>query len=216
MAGTAGLQVPRRKFMRPRRPLLTASAVTLALLMSAAPVRAQSVRPWAVTLQGGVAFPLEKPGDVNLKTGAGFGATISYRVYRQLSAYAGWGWHRFVVTWPARPFAGDARELVETGYVFGARLDHPLNPTGTISAVALAGGTLEHLEAENDTGVTENTGHGGGWEAGVGVGMSPAPRWELLPMMKVRMLSRDLTIDAIKRTTRVSYLTGELGVRYWF
>ena len=187
-----------------------------ALLVSAAPAHAQS--RWDLTLQGGAAVPLESLNGVDLKTGAGFEGTAAYRIHPQLSVYAGWDWHRFVVSWPARPFAGNARELEETGYAFGARLEHPLGMSGGSPRLLVrAGGTLNHYEAEDDGGtVTDNSGHGLGWEAGVGLGFAITRHWQLAPVARVRMISRNLTIDGVKVESRLTYLTLEAAVSYRF
>lgn len=187
-----------------------------ALLLGAPPALAQS--RWDITLQGGPAIPLESFNGVDLKTGAGFEGTAGYRLSSRLTVYAGWDWHRFVVTWPARPFAGNAREMEETGYAVGVRLDQPLG-TARRSPRALlrAGATLNHFEAEDDAGhITENSGHGLGWEAGAGLGWTIARHWQVAPVARVRMISRALTIDGTRRESRLTYLTLEAAVSYRF
>ncbi len=197
--------------MQSRSLLLVAGA----LLFGAIPAQAQS--RWQITVQGGPAVPLEKLNGVDLKTGAGFEGTVGYQIHPRLSLYAGWDWHRFVVQWPARPFAGNARELEETGYALGARYTWPLQAEGPVSLILRAGGTLNHFEAEDDAGKgTENSGHGLGWEAGAGLGIALTRHWQVAPVMRVRMISRDLTIDDVKRESRLTYLALEAAVSYRF
>lgn len=192
-------------------------SLILAGVLALLAVSAQAQQRFSATLQGGAAIPVENFNDVDLKTGAGFEATVSYQVHPRIAVYAGWDWHRFVVQWPARPFLGNARKMVESGFALGAEYSYPLRPEGPVSVLLRAGGTLNQFNTKDDSGnSTEKSGYGLGWEMGAGLGVRVARNLQVGPALRLRMISRDLTIDATKRENRLTYLTLGAAVRYRF
>ncbi|MGE3525703.1 MAG: outer membrane beta-barrel protein [Gemmatimonadales bacterium] len=188
----------------------------MVLLLVPSVLAAQS--RWDITVQGGAAFPTKSLSNADLDAGVGFEGTVGYQVYGPLTAYAGWGWHRFTSKDLATPFRNGAANVVQTGYVFGLRYSHELQGRGLRpTLVARAGGTLEHLETKTWSGtMTEDTGHGLGGELGVALGLTLANHWSVMPGLRFRSLRRDLTIDGLKRPARLDYLTLEAGVNYAF
>lgn len=86
----------------------------LALFLATDTTNAQSPFSWEI--RAGVDFATQDVGDADLNTGFGFEGTLAYHFMPHLSAYAGWGWHRFSAD---DSFAGSSTDFEETGYTFG-------------------------------------------------------------------------------------------------
>lgn len=189
--------------------------VGLALLT--APAVASAQQRWTLALQGGPAFPTESLGNADLNTGFGFEGTVSYRFMPHFAAYAGWDWHRFTIDNPASSFAAPGTDVEETGYAFGVRFEHPIGGERSPLVVIRAGGTLNHIEIEDESGEQiADSGHGLGWEVGAGLGFALGTRWRLVPGARYRSLSRDLTIDNATTPVTLSYVTTEVGMHFSF
>lgn len=188
-------------------PRTLVGVATLACL--ALPANALAQSRFHFELRPGIAIPTQDLADASLQTGLGFEGTIGYRVMPHLGVYAGWDWHHFNAR---QSFAGPDLDFEETGYAFGLRFQHPLGDE--VSKVALqlrGGGTYNHIEVENNDGdLVVDTGHGLGWEAGVGLAVRLGG-WELVPGARYRSLKRDFDIGATTTSGTLSYLAIEVG-----
>lgn len=104
--------------------------------------------------------------------------------------------------------------IEETGYSFGLRFEHPF--TGEDSGTAWwtrAGGTVAHLEFEDDDGeVVAETGHGLGWEVAGGIAHGFRTGWTVNSGVRYRSLSRDVVIGTATTTVDLRYVAFEVGI----
>jgi hypothetical protein len=160
-------------------------------------------------LRGAIAMPTADLADADLSTGAGFGATLAVQLQPHLHLYGGWDWMRFTAD---ESFAGPEPDFEETGYTFGLRFEHPLGASSRTMYRLEAGGTYKHFEFEDEDGdITVDTGHGLGYEAGVGLLLPLSGSWRLAPTVRYRALSRDFTVGSITTTGDLKYVALEIG-----
>jgi hypothetical protein len=190
--------------------LLTA----LMLLFASTASNTYAQDAWGIEVRGGAAFATEDPADVSLATGFGFEGTIAYRFQPHLSVYAGWDWHRF----PADgSFAGSNSDFEETGYAFGLLFEHPIGRSEAMAIQLRGGGTYNHIEVENDAGAPiADSGHGLGYEAGVGLAFRLTDLWRVTPGLRFRSLSRDLETGTVTTAADLRYLAVDVGFARWF
>jgi opacity protein-like surface antigen len=170
-------------------------------------------KKWAFEMKPGINFPTKDLGDAKLKTGYGFEGVFSYKIMPQLAAYAGWGWNNFKAD---NSFAGSNVDFTETGYCFGLQFMHTI-PKTFIGYMVKAGGTYNHIETENSDGkIINDTGHGLGWQVGVGLTVPFSKRFVLLPEVRYRSLSRDFTINETNTAVDLNYISVAVGVAYTF
>ncbi len=159
-------------------------------------------------LRGGPAFATSKLAGASLGTGFGFEGTAAYRIQPHLSVYAGWDWHRFTAD---ASFAGPDNDFEETGYAMGLQWQHPIG-SGAVALQLRAGGTYNHIEIENSSGNrVADSGHGLGWEAGVGLPLRLGDRWQVTPGARYRSLSRDIKVGTVTTSASLRYLALDLG-----
>jgi len=197
----------------------SAVLVAITMLSAAAPAAvAAQQRNWELAVQGGAAFPTTDLYDTDLKTGFGFEGTLSYRFTPSIGVYAGWDWHKFVTDVDGASFIGADVDVEETGYVLGLQYEHALGDSPSSPAVMFrGGGTLNHLELSDSAGdEITNTGHGLGYEVGVGLAVPLGDRFRLVPAARFRSLDRDLTVNGVTRGVTLSYGTAELALRVSF
>jgi opacity protein-like surface antigen len=138
---------------------------------------------------------------------------------RHLLAYAGWEWHHFATD---NLIASQELDVEETGYTFGLRFEHPLRGESSADGSALgywlrAGGTVNHIEIENDDGdIVADTDHGLGWEVGGGLTIPLRDRLALTPGVRYRALSRDLALGQTTRSVSLRYVTATVGLTIAF
>jgi opacity protein-like surface antigen len=179
--------------------------LTVILLMTIQNAKAQN--NLSLEVRTGADFATEKLGDADLNTGFGFEATLAYRFMPHLSAYAGWGWHKFTAD---ESFAGSDVDFEETGYTFGLQFLHPMG-LSNLDYYIRAGGIYNHIEVENNDGnITADSGHGLGWQAEAGLVFPLNDNWSLKPGVRYRSLSRDIEIENVTTSTDLRYI--ELGV----
>jgi hypothetical protein len=167
---------------------------------------------FSVEIGGDAAFATQDLGTADLGTGFGFEATVAYRFLPHLSAYAGWGWHHFT----ADGFlAGVDMDAEETGYTFGLTFAHPLGAS-PLGYFVQAGGVYDHIEFEGEgfegEDHTMDTGHGLGWQLGAGVVAPLGAKWQLMPGVRYRSLSRDLEIGDVTADLDLTYVTVRVGL----
>ena len=168
---------------------------------------------WSIEVRPGVNFATKDLGNANLKTGFGFEGTINYRFIPHLSAYAGWGWNKFAAD---QSFAGVKNDFDETGYTFGLQFIHP-SEKSKLSYLIEVGGIYNHIEIENNNGdIIADSGHGLGWQAGVGLIVPMGEHFNLIPAVRYRALSRDIEIDGSKTKVDLNYITVGVGLSWSF
>jgi hypothetical protein len=188
------------------------TGTALSIVMACAPVQAQEDR-WAVEVRGGAAIPTQQVADDDFTTGVGFEATVSYRFMPHLGAYAGLDWMHFG---PDVSFAGTGVDFEETGYALGLRFEHPLSGESGPTYWARGGATYDHLGLEDAEGnALGDSGHGFGWEAGAGFGLVTGAL-RLVPGVRFRALSRDVTVNGTTMDVGLRYLAVELGASFAF
>jgi opacity protein-like surface antigen len=160
-------------------------------------------------LSGGPSFSTTDPGNINLKTGAGFEGIFHYRFLQHTGVYAGWGWNRFATD---NSNNGGSLDFEETGYVFGLQFKHPVG-TSNVSYFLRAGGLYNHIEVENEEGdIIEDSGHGLGWQLAGGVDISLGKNWSLTPGVKYNALSREIEYSGNKSDMDFNYLSVRVGI----
>jgi opacity protein-like surface antigen len=170
---------------------------------------AQGQRKWSFELRPGVNFATKKLGDTDLKTGFGAEGTFSYRFMPHVSAYAGWSWNKFSA---AKSFAGSNMDFEETGYCFGLQLIHPIAQSN-VNYMIKGGGTYNHIETENSEGtITNDSGHGLGWQLGIGAAVPVSKRLSIIPEVRYRSLARDIKINNVKTPVDLNYISAGLGL----
>jgi opacity protein-like surface antigen len=184
-----------------------AMAISIILLMTAHIATAQN--RWRAEIRSGVDFPTKDLGTTKLKTGFGFEGSLTYHFFPQLGIYGGWTWNKF---------AADKSDLDfnETGYCLGL---HYMRSIGTskMNYTIKGGGTYNHIETENNSGdIINDTKHGFGWQLGVGLTISLAARWLLIPEIRYRSLSRDIKIGTENMAADLNYLSAGLGLSFSF
>jgi len=197
----------------------SAVLAVITMLSTAVPAAlAAQQRSWELAVQGGAAFPATDLYDTDLKTGFGFEGTLSYRFTPSIGVYAGWDWHKFITDVAGTSFIGADVDVEETGYVLGLQYEFPLGGSPNSPSVVLrGGGTLNHLELSDSSGnELTDTGHGVGYEVGVGFAVPLGDRFRLVPAARYRSLDRDLTVNGVTRGVTLSYGTAELGLRVSF
>jgi opacity protein-like surface antigen len=172
--------------------------------------RAADAQPrWSLEIPVGVAMPTASPAGTDLGLGAGAEARVSYRFMPHLSAYGGWDWHRFQSD---ESFAGPDVDIEETGYVFGLGFEHPIGLEDGPAIVLRLGGTYNHLEVENSLGdLTDDSGHGLGWEAGAGVSFGLTENWRITPGARFRSSEREFERGGETIPGTIRYVAFEVG-----
>lgn len=190
--------------------------VTGMLLALAGPTALVGQGRFEIGFEAGAAFPVEKLVDADLKTGVGFEGVVNYRFLPHLAVYAGWDWRRFSTDLAGgTSFVGSETDIEETGYVLGLRFEHPLGGPGLPWLMVKGGATLAHLEIEDGDGDSlADTGHGVGWEAGVGLAVPVREQIRVVPALRFRSLARELQIGGVTRDARLRFLSVEVGVRW--
>ena len=189
------------------------AVVGLGLIFASHTAEAQN--HWSLDVRGGVAHATQDLGDATLDMGFGFEGTVAYRFRPHWSAYAGWGWTQFSAD---DSFAGSDVHFEETGYTFGLEFRHPLGSSG-VDGLIRAGGLYNHIEVESENAkgeITADSGHGLGWQVGVGLAIPLGQRWSLTPEVRYRSLSRDLEIAGDTTAVDLSYLSTSVGLAWSF
>ncbi len=164
---------------------------------------------WSAEFRPGLNFATQDIEEADLDIGFGFEVTVAYRFMPHLAGYVGWGWNQFRAE---DSFAGMNTDFEETGYTFGLQFIHPITET-SISYMIRAGAIYNHIEIENNNGgISADTGHGFGWQVGLGLEMKLDDNWSLRPELRYRSLSRALEIDTINTDLDLSYIAIGVGI----
>jgi hypothetical protein len=187
-----------------RRLLLV---VPLLLALCAGQASAQG--RFAIELNGGAAFPTEDLGTMALNTGAGAGLTANVRLLPHTHFYAGWEFYRFTPDG-----TGLTEHIMDTGYAFGAKFEHPF--LRDIAGWVRAGGVYNHIEVEDDDDVLADSDHELGWEAGGGLRIPVNDRFAIMPGLRYRTFSVDLSDGATTVPVDMTYLVAEVRLSWTF
>jgi len=157
----------------------------------------------------GASVATKKLGGSTLNPGVGFEGIFHYRFMPHIGVYGGWGWNKFGAD---ESFAGNDVCFEETGYVFGLQFKHPIGERAT-SYYFRAGGLYNHIEIENEDGdVTNDSGHGLGWQLAGGFDFKLGKNWSLTPGVKFNSLSRDVDHNNQKVTLDLDYFQFRVGI----
>lgn len=163
---------------------------------------------WAVEFRPQVNFPTQQPDVMDLKTGYGFEAMLSYKFMPHLGVYAGWGWNSFEVDEETQ--LGEL-EIDETGYSFGLRFIHPIN--NSVSYLVGLGGIYKHFEAENSSGdITGDSDHELGFEIQGGLVLEFGRGFDLRPQVIYRSLSATSDLGTLESEIDLQYLSIGIGI----
>lgn len=188
------------------------AALSLATLVHTGSLEAQE--RWTLELRGSGAISTQDAARDTHEKGGGVEATVQYRFFPHLAAYAGWNYTQFNAL---DAIAGPDIDLEETGYVFGLRFEHPLREGGRTRGWVRSGATITHLELENADGdIVEDSGHGLGWEVGAGLAVPFRERWSVTPGVRYHSVSRDLEIENTTTPVELQYVAFEIGLALRF
>lgn len=192
------------------RNLIITLAVTLFLL---APEFATAQDRFGAELRVGPEFTTQDFGDATLGTGFGSEVVFSYRFVSDLGVYAGYGYGRASADGPS--FAGTDIDVEETGYTFGLQFVRSVNAS-RYGYFVRGGGIYNHLELENSDGLTADSGHGFGWQIEAGPVVTLGQKWQMMPGLRYRSLSRDIEIGEIDTNVDLTYLSAGVGIMRTF
>jgi opacity protein-like surface antigen len=191
------------KFNLPTWAIMT----SVILFMAAFSVNAQN--NWSFELRGNGSFPTKDLGVTQLKSGFGFEGAFGYRFMPHLGAYAGWSWNKFTAK-------ETKMDYEETGYNFGLQFIHPIGES-KLGYMVKGGALYNHIETENTEGdIINDTKHGWGWQAGLGLPIQLGENWLLIPEVRYRSLSRDMTIGTTTTAVDLNYISAGLGLMVSF
>jgi opacity protein-like surface antigen len=160
-------------------------------------------------LRGNASIPTKDLGTTKLQTGFGFEGTLGYRFMPHLGAYGGWSWNKFTAK-------ETKMDYEETGYNFGLQFIHPIGDT-KINYMIKGGALYNHIETENTAGeIINDTKHGWGWQAGIGLPIQLGENWRLTPEVRYRSLSRDMVIGTTTTPVDLNYISAGLGLSVSF
>lgn len=155
--------------------------------------------------------PLKDFGTTNLKKGGGFEANISYQFYQGFTIYGGWGWNIFLPEGDSAPFD----HFEETGYRFGVQRIQPLSKESKLNFLISGGAVLNHIETEDDDGeIIDDSGHGIGWEADIGISIPLNEKWQIVPGVRYHALSREVVTDGIAESVDLDYIAIGVSVSW--
>lgn len=184
-------------------------AIFTSILLFMATFTLNAQNRFSVELRGNASIPTSDLGTTKLKTGFGFEGTLGYRFMPHLGAYAGWSWNKF---------AGKDTKMdyEETGYNFGLQFIHPIGETN-LSYMVKGGALYNHIETENTEGaIVNDTKHGWGWQAGIGLPIQLGDNWRLIPEVRYRSLNRDMTIGTTTSSVDLNYISAGVGLMFSF
>ncbi len=167
---------------------------------------------FSIELRPGVNFATQKLGQANLEMGYGIEGVIAYRFLEHLGVYAGWGWNHFGSD---QQINGTNLDFEETGYTYGLQFIHPIG-NSKVNLLLRAGGLANHIEVEQGDDIVFDSGHGFGWQIEGGFAIPIGSHLSLMPSVRYRTLSRDLTIETVTTEVDLNYLSVGLGVRVNF
>ena len=159
-----------------------------------------------------VDFATKKLGDATLKTGVGAEGLLAYYFNPAIAVYGGWSWNKFGSN---QRINGTNLDFDETGYSYGLQFLLPLGQS-KIQFLARGGGLYNHIEVEKGNDIINDSGHGFGWQVEGGVAIPLGSSLKLLPSLRYRSLSRNITIQSAEKSVDLDYLSVGLGIQVTF
>lgn len=161
---------------------------------------------WSAEFRPNIDFPTKDFVDSNVEVGFGFEVAVGYRFIEHLGAYVGWGYNNFKIE-------DSDVDFDETGYNFGLQFIHPLGSSESLSYLLRAGMIYKHIEIEDrDGNRIDDSGHGLGWEVGVGLNYHIGTNWNLRPQVGYQSLSREVDFEERAYDIDLNYLAFGLGI----
>ena len=189
--------------------ILTYRSLILFLLI-AVTISTNAQDRWRGSIRGAVNFPVKDLSIAELNTGFGLEGNVSYRLMQHLSIYTGWGYSNFSSSSPNKGYSYE-----ETGYQFGLQFIHPI--TTRLNYMIGGGGLYNHIEVENKNGeIIDDSGHGLGWQLEGGLSIPLGKRWQLLPSIRYRSLSRPLKSEGGSTDVDLKYISAGAGISFQF
>ncbi|MBK7428261.1 MAG: outer membrane beta-barrel protein [Saprospiraceae bacterium] len=167
---------------------------------------------FSIEIRPGVNFATQKLGQATLETGYGIEGVVAYRFLEHLGVYAGWGWNKFGSD---QKINGTNLDFEETGYTFGLQFIHPIG-SSKIQYLIRAGGLANHIEVEEGDEIISDSGHGFGWQVEGGFAIPLGENFRLMPSVRYRALSRDITLETITTAVDLNYISAGLGLTWVF
>ena len=189
----------------------TVTSMSLGLLMVVLSVSMNAQGLFSVAFRPSSSVPLKDLGTMNLKKGGGFEATFSYQFIEGFTVYGGWGWNIFLPEEDLAPFD----HFEETGYRFGIQRIQPLSKKSKLNFLLSGGAVLNHIESENEEGdIIDDSGHGIGWEADLGMSIPLNERWQIVPGVRYHSLSREIETDGVAESVDLNYIAIGVAVSW--
>lgn len=163
-------------------------------------------------LRPGVNFATQKLGQANLEVGLGIEGALAYRFMEHLGIYGGWSWNHFGSD---QKINNTNLDFEETGYTYGLQFIHPIGDS-KIEYLIRAGGLYNHIEVEQGNDIISDTGHGFGWQIEGGIALPFGEKFILLPSVRYRELTRDLTLEPMITSVALHYLSAGIGLTWIF
>ncbi len=183
--------------------------VGMIILLTSGVFAQNSEKKFGIELNGGISKATKKLSDTSLNAGGGFELLLHYRFMPHLGTYAGWGWNKFSAD---KSFAGNNVHFEETGYIFGLQFIHPIG-NSPFSYYVRGGGLYNHIETENsEDDIINDTGHGFGFQSGVGINYYLGDNWNLMGSVKFNSVSRDTNFEGVSRNLDYQYVSLRVGV----
>ena len=194
--------------------LISLLSILIAALLVFAPGNAiAQCNKLSFEIRPGVNFSTKDLGNTSLKTGVGAEGTFAYRFMPHLGVYAGWSWNRFSAS---QSTEATKMDFEETGYMYGLQFIHPIADS-RVSYMIKGGGTYNHIETENSEGtVINDTGHGTGWQVGIGASIPLGNRFNLVPEVRYRSLSRNFKSNNVTIPVDLNYISAGIGCSFTF
>lgn len=164
-----------------------------------------------VTFRPSFNDPIKNMGGIALQQGGGFGATISYCFIPRLAGYGGYGHSTF------NPEKSSTLidHITESGYHLGLQFLQPFSRESKLKWLLSAGAVFNHIETEdNDGEIIDDSGHGFGWEAGVGLSIPLNKRWQLIPDFRYHELPADMSNGTATESVDLHYISIGVGVSW--
>jgi hypothetical protein len=168
---------------------------------------------WKIAFRPGINFSTGKLSDTQHGIGYGLETTISYKFQKYLSVFAGWGFNSF----PAKQsLAGNNGEFDESGYSLGFQFIYPIGDS-KFKYIIGTGMIYNHIEVENyRRNVIANSGYGFGWQLEAGFSYAVIKRFDFMPTIRYRSLSRDVVIEGDKMPVNLNYFSVGAGMIFSF
>ena len=103
---------------------------------------------------------------------------------------------------------------MDTGYAFGAKFEHPF--FNSIAGWVRAGGLYNHLELEAEGDEVADSDHELGWEAGGGLSIPVNDKFAIMPGVRYRAFSVDLSDGEETIPVDMNYVVAEVRLSWTF